>query len=161
MTETLPQIGRKANDQIIGYLEFRARLYTQKNAENMDRHHRELCELLLDLAQTLPPPIDLTLVHAHPVLAAPNGVIFIVAGSNGLLKFRLPLPFPEVELSVGLLPAQHIGANWCYCDPRGEPVENLEAWIKSAFEYALQTDGIKDKARHPIGHRAKGTSHAN
>jgi len=142
LIETLPRtrvsIDRAANNAILGYLDFRARLWTPANADpKRAQRQQQVSALLGYLAATLPAAAELR-VCDQAVLAAPNGVIFAVAGSNGLLKFRLPRPFPEVELSVGLLPAGHVGHDWCYCDPRGEPEANLEEWTRLAYEFALE-----------------------
>lgn len=143
MTETLVQIHHPANDAVLGYLEFRARLSIPNSADPTAHRRQRAGELLIALAQHLAPDATDMRLHGHPVLAAPNGVIFAMAGSNGLLKFRMARPFPEVELSVGLMPAQHIGLDWCYCDPRAEPDANLELWLTMAYDFALQApDGL-------------------
>jgi hypothetical protein len=136
MAQMLAHVQPAVNEAIAGYLSVQSHILIPSTANQTETRMRNGAKLLARLAATLPETVEVA-EHEYPVLVAPNGVIFASAGCQDLLQLRLPRPFPEVYMTVGVLPAEEIGQDWCYCNPRGEPEANLEAWIRLAYEFAL------------------------
>jgi hypothetical protein len=157
MSQLLTQVTyvrHSVNGAIADYLSGQSPSQMPGMVEQINGRARNGAKLLSRLAQMLPEPVELAHCE-YPVLVASNGVIFASAGCKDLLQLRLRRPFPEVYMTVGVLPAKEIGQDWCYCNPRGEPEANLEAWIRMAYEYAMAGDESVERPHRvvwPAGH---------